>query len=114
SVCRLEGGKRIVGVLSPHRLFRADLIRRVIAGDGTHAHATKETVRRDMNEEQFIIFRLGDQEYGLPIAAVDEVARPPEQITRLPKAPKFIDGVINLRGSVVPVVDLRRSSRPNR
>ena len=61
-----------------------------------------------MADEQFIIFRLGDQEYGLPIAAVDEIARPPEQITRLPKAPAFIDGVMNLRGSVVPIVDLRR------
>ena len=61
-----------------------------------------------MADEQFIVFRLGDQEYGLPIAAVDEIARPPEHITRLPKAPAFIDGVMNLRGTVVPIVDLRR------
>ena len=61
-----------------------------------------------MADEQFIIFRLGDQEYGLPIAAVDEIARPPEQIARLPKAPAFVDGVMNLRGIVVPIVDLRR------
>ena len=61
-----------------------------------------------MADEQFIIFRLGDQEYGIPIAAVDEIARPPDHITRLPKAPAFIDGVMNLRGSVVPIVDLRR------
>ena len=61
-----------------------------------------------MADEQFIIFRLGHQEYGLPIAAVDEIARPPDHITRLPKAPAFIDGVMNLRGSVVPIVDLRR------
>ena len=61
-----------------------------------------------MADEQFIVFRLGDQEYGLPIAAVDEIARPPEHITRLPKAPAFIDGVMNLRGGVVPIVDLRR------
>ena len=39
---------------------------------------------------------------------MDEIARPPDQITRLPKAPAFIDGVINLRGNVVPIVDLRR------
>jgi purine-binding chemotaxis protein CheW len=61
-----------------------------------------------MADEQFIIFRLGLQEYGIPIAAVGEIARPPERLTRLPKAPAFIDGVMNLRGSVVPVVDLRR------
>jgi purine-binding chemotaxis protein CheW len=58
--------------------------------------------------EQFIVFRLGDQDYGIPIAAVNEVARLPDHITRLPKAPAFIDGVMNLRGSVVPIVDLRR------
>ena len=61
-----------------------------------------------MADEQFIIFRLGDQEYGIAIAAVDEIARLPEQIVRLPKAPAFIDGVINMRGVVVPIVDLRR------
>ena len=61
-----------------------------------------------MADEQFIIFRLGDQEYGIPISAVDEIARPPEQIARLPKTPIFVDGVMNLRGIVVPIVDLRR------
>jgi purine-binding chemotaxis protein CheW len=61
-----------------------------------------------MADEQFIIFQLGDQEYGLPIAAVDEIARPPERITRLPKAPAFIEGVMNLRGTIVPIIDLRR------
>ena len=61
-----------------------------------------------MADEQFIVFRLGEQEYGLPIVAVDEIARPPEHITRLPKAPAFIEGVMNLRGGVVPIVDLRR------
>jgi purine-binding chemotaxis protein CheW len=59
-------------------------------------------------DEQFIVFWLGDQEYGLPVGAVDEVTRPPDQIARLPRAPAFVDGVINLRGSVVPVIDLRR------
>src|SRR4029434_3542366 len=61
-----------------------------------------------MADEQFIIFRLGNQDYGIPIAAVSEIARPREHITRLPKAPAFIDGVMNLRGSIVPIVDLRR------
>jgi purine-binding chemotaxis protein CheW len=61
-----------------------------------------------MAYEQFIIFRLGDQDYGLPIAAVDEIARPPERIARLPKAPAFVDGVMNLRGAAVPIIDLRR------
>jgi len=59
-------------------------------------------------EEQFIVFRLGAQEYGMPVTAVEEIARMPGHLTKLPKAPAFVDGIINLRGSVVPVVDLRR------
>ena len=61
-----------------------------------------------MTEERFVVFRLGAQEYGMPIAAVAEVTRAPERITRMPKAPAFIDGVINLRGAVLPLVDLCR------
>ena len=54
------------------------------------------------------MFRLGEEEFGLPIAAVDEVAAVPDKITRLPKTPKFLEGVVNLRGDVVPVIDQRR------
>ena len=59
-------------------------------------------------EVQFLVFRLGDEEFALPIGAVDEVARVPDRITRLPKTPKFLEGVVNLRGEVLPVVDQRR------
>jgi purine-binding chemotaxis protein CheW len=109
SICRLDQGSRLVAVLSPDRLFRSDLVRRLLAEHGQAGEASESrTDGNAMADEQFIIFRLGDQEYGLPIAAVDEIARPPEQITRMPKAPAFVDGVMNLRGIVVPIVDLRR------
>jgi purine-binding chemotaxis protein CheW len=109
SICRLDQGKRLVAVLSPDRLFRSDLVRRVLAEHGQAGESSEsQTDGNAMADEQFIIFRLGDQEYGLPIGAVDEIARPPEQITRMPKAPAFVDGVMNLRGIVVPIVDLRR------
>ena len=109
SICRLDNGKRLVAVLSPDRLFRSELVKRVLSEQTADGGAPDtETDRDAMADEQFIVFRLGDQEYGLPIAAVDEIARPPEHITRLPKAPAFIDGVMNLRGTVVPIVDLGR------
>jgi purine-binding chemotaxis protein CheW len=107
SICRLEHGERLVAVLSPDRLFRSELLKRLFA-EQNEAGAMAQDGGASMSDEDFVIFRLGEQDYGLPIAAVDEVARPPERITVLPKAPAFIDGVINLRGSVVPVVDLRR------
>jgi len=57
---------------------------------------------------QFVLFRLGEEHYGLPVAAVDEVLRHPPSLTRVPRAPAFLLGVMNLRGKVVPVIDQRR------
>lgn len=54
---------------------------------------------------QYLTFCLGDEEYALPILRVREIIRY-ETITRVPGTPPFLRGVINLRGSVVPVVDL--------
>jgi purine-binding chemotaxis protein CheW len=56
----------------------------------------------------FLVFLLGDDEFGLPIDAVVEVAQVPAHISRVPKTPKFLEGVVNLRGEVLPVVDQRR------
>jgi len=109
SICRLDHGKRLVAVLSPERLFRSDLTRRVLS-ESNHETDERESHGndREMADEQFVVFRLGEQDYGLAIGAVDEIACAPDHITRLPKAPAFIEGVMNLRGSVVPIVDLRR------
>jgi purine-binding chemotaxis protein CheW len=107
SICRLDDGRRLVALLSPDRLFRSDLVRRIMDGQIAGESGMQAEVNA-MADEQFIIFRLGHQDYGIPIAAVGEIARPPERLTRLPKSPEFIDGVMNLRGSVVPIVDLRR------
>lgn len=109
SICRLDHGKRLVAVLSPDRLFRPDLLGRVLAEQelktGAEASRTEGVA---MADEQFVVFQLGDQDYGLPIASVNEIARPPERIARLPKAPEFVDGVMNLRGTAIPIIDLRR------
>jgi purine-binding chemotaxis protein CheW len=108
SICRLEAGQRLVALLSPDRLFRSDLVRRILAEQASARDTEPQSEANLMADEQFIIFRMGDQDYGIPIAAVSEIARRPDHITRLPKAPAFVDGVMNLRGSVVPIVDLRR------
>ncbi|PKL38052.1 MAG: chemotaxis protein CheW [Spirochaetae bacterium HGW-Spirochaetae-1] len=56
---------------------------------------------------QLVSFVLDDVEYGVDILAVHEILRIPD-ITRLPNTPHFIKGVINLRGNVIPVVDVRK------
>lgn len=57
-----------------------------------------------------VVFHLDDQRYALPLAAVQRVVRAVE-VTPLPKAPDIVLGVVNVRGHVVPVVDLRRRFR---
>lgn len=108
AIYRGDGGRRLVSLLSPERLFREDVMQRLNAGDISTSEGKKDTGRGSAEERQFVVFRLGEDEFGLPIEAVNEVARVPDQITRLPKAPKFLEGVVNLRGDVLPVVDQRR------
>ncbi|MDH7552502.1 MAG: chemotaxis protein CheW [Spirochaetota bacterium] len=55
---------------------------------------------------QLVSFKLDEIEYGIDILSVHEILRIPE-ITRLPNTPEYIRGVINLRGNVIPVVDIR-------
>lgn len=56
---------------------------------------------------QFVTFQIGAEEFCLPISCITEVIRP-LPVTALPKMPQFVEGVINLRGSIIPVVDLRK------
>lgn len=61
---------------------------------------------RDSGLLQLVTFRIGDEEFGVDILAVQEIIRL-MQITPVPRAPADIDGVINLRGKVIPVVNMR-------
>jgi purine-binding chemotaxis protein CheW len=61
-----------------------------------------------MSRETHIVgFRVGRETYGVPIAALREIVRVPE-ITTVPDAPDYLEGVINLRGRIISVVDLRK------
>ncbi|MEM0202452.1 MAG: chemotaxis protein CheW [Archaeoglobaceae archaeon] len=56
---------------------------------------------------QVIVFKLGEERYGVDISQVREIIRP-TQITRIPNAPDFVEGVINLRGQITTIVNLRK------
>lgn len=58
-------------------------------------------------DHQVVGFRIGNETYGVRIASVREIVRVPE-ITSVPNAPDAIEGVINLRGKIIPVMDLRK------
>lgn len=56
---------------------------------------------------QLVTFSIGEEEFGVNILKVQEINRTME-ITKVPRAPEFVEGVINLRGKVIPIIDLRR------
>ena len=74
----------------------------------TNAHSRHDGARATGQKAsaEFLTFRLGEEEYGIDILRVQEI-RSFEEPTRIANAPSFIKGVVNLRGVIVPVVDLR-------
>jgi len=74
------------------------------AVQATSGNGSREAVAESVRE--FLTFTLGDEEYGVDILKVQEI-RGYDTVTKIPDAPDFIKGVINLRGTIVPVVDLR-------
>jgi purine-binding chemotaxis protein CheW len=113
SICRLDGGKRLVSIMAAEQLFLNDGVGDALDAAGARedksmAHVSDKGGDSADDEEQFVIFTLADEEYGVPIETVQEIVRVPDEITRVPKTPAFVEGVINLRGAVMPIVDQRR------
>jgi purine-binding chemotaxis protein CheW len=71
-----------------------------------HSHSQAPGTAPPVVEREFLTFRLGAEEYGVDILKVQEI-RGYDAVTRIPDTPDFIKGVVNLRGAIVPVVDLR-------
>jgi len=106
AIVRTPGG--LVSVLATERIFLEETVAEIIAeGAGRQAAAPQQPGGEGVME-QFVLFRLADETYGLPVAAVREVVRIPEVITRVPRAPSYVAGIMNHRGAVVPLIDQRR------
>lgn len=60
-----------------------------------------------MSEKQYVIFNLGSEQYGVDIMKVKEISEFKES-TKVPSSPYFIDGIINLRGEIIPIVNLKK------
>jgi len=58
-------------------------------------------------EMQLVVFRLANEFFGIDIASVESIVKM-QDITRLPQMPDFLEGIINLRGKILPIVDLRK------
>jgi purine-binding chemotaxis protein CheW len=111
-VAKLEGGRRLIMLLNvPRLLSQADLdaLQRVAEGP---REAAAETAARSTEEDerQFVSFKVASEEFAVDIMQVQEIIRL-EKVTRVPNAPDFVEGMVNLRGSVLPVIDLRKRVR---
>ena len=71
------------------------------------ATATNRQRSQELSEVQLVTFMLGGEEYGVPISQIQEIDRL-SKITKVPKAARFVEGVTNLRGEVIPVLDTRK------
>jgi len=113
-ICRLDEGKRLVSIISVENLFSHSAIKEALSTvDNLRVGLVDQWAGKEQNEnigetdEQVVVFRLGKEEFGVPIESVQEIVRVPDQLTHVPKAPAFVEGVINLRGVVLPVIDQR-------
>ncbi|MYM39200.1 chemotaxis protein CheW [Duganella qianjiadongensis] len=108
-ICRLDEGRRLVSVMSTEQLFQHTAIREAMASmDQADMAGQGSTAAVQSEYELMVVFRLGTEEFGVPIANVQEIVRVPATLTHVPQAPTAVEGVINLRGAVLTVVDLRR------
>ncbi len=112
-ICRLDGGKRLVSIISAANLFSHGAVKEALKTvESQDENKTRDDIAAEDessdDDEQVVVFRLDKEEFGVPIDSVQEIVRVPDELTHVPKAPPFVEGVINLRGAVLPVIDLRR------
>ena len=105
-IAKLEEGKRIIMLISEESLFDKKTIEELKEMVKKEEKLKKETTI--VTEEiQLVTFRLAEVDFAVPIEDVQEINRV-ESITSVPRAPYFVEGVMNLRGNVIPVIDLRK------
>ncbi len=109
-ICRLDKGKRLVSIISADHMFSYSLVKEALKTvetmNDTRGENDEEIDSED--DEQVVVFHLAAGEFGVPIESVQEIVRIPAELTHVPKAPPFVEGVINLRGAVLPVIDQRK------
>jgi purine-binding chemotaxis protein CheW len=126
-IAKLEDGNRLILLLATGSLLDQKVLSKIAgggeaagavtgegagvaleaAGEATKAGDKKKDEETGQGDEvQLVTFLLGEEEFGIPIAKIQEIDRL-SKITQTPKAPKFVEGVTNLRGEVIPVLSTR-------
>ena len=114
AICNLDDGARTLSVVEVSQLFDAETIGAladVANPEDAEMIDDQEDIYdsdEDSTDTQLVIFKLDNEEFGISIHAVQEIIRIPDSVSRVPRTDDFIEGVINLRGNVLPIVDLRK------
>ncbi|MGA2186037.1 MAG: chemotaxis protein CheW [Bryobacteraceae bacterium] len=113
-VAKLDDGSRLIMVLDVAHLMKDQNLRDV---QNSSQHTVEEEQAgethktgagaQELSEVQLVTFMLGAEEYGVAISQIQEIDRL-ARITKVPKAAQFIEGITNLRGEVIPVLDTRK------
>jgi len=112
-IAKLDDGSRLIMLLDINNLMRDQKLREMQETSAqssgvAESAARKQSAHQDQESElQLVTFLLGGEEYGVPISQIQEIDRI-SKITKVPKAARFIEGVTNLRGEVIPVLDTRK------
>lgn len=108
-VAKLNDGKRLIMLFEPKNMLTVDQYQ-IISGSQEvrrQDDVVKGLERQAVDEEHLVTFKIDTEEYGIKIQDVQEINRMTE-VTKIPRAPHYIDGIVNLRGNVIPVLDLRK------
>jgi chemotaxis signal transduction protein len=115
-IAKLNDGSRLILLLATGNLLDQKVLSTIAGktGDEDASEEATDVENKDDKKEngvnrddlQLVTFLLGEEEYGIPIARIQEIDRL-AKITQTPKAPKFVEGVTNLRGEVIPVLSTR-------
>jgi purine-binding chemotaxis protein CheW len=109
-VAKLDEGRRLIMLLDAARVLssaEATALSEMEGGEQVSSSAGDRARGQVIDEEQFVSFRIANEEFGVGIQQVQEIIWLTD-ITRVPRAPLYVEGIINLRGNVLPVIDMRK------
>ncbi len=113
-IAKLEKGERLVMLLNPDNLLDNVTLNKISESaksntqekEGAAMETEKKSIEK-LEEQQFVVFRIEDGEYGIQVTKVQEIVRH-SKVTKVPHTANYVDGITNLRGEVIPVVNARR------
>jgi purine-binding chemotaxis protein CheW len=109
SIIKADSGEKLIMILDTDNLLKSREVETLkkLAEQKTGEFDMEASDNSSIDERQIVTFTIEDEEYGIFIEKVQEINRY-TNVTRVPKTPVFVEGIINLRGEVIPLIDLRK------